>query len=258
MGRRWRLWGVALALVGVTTVALATPPRRPVRATTVTTARPTTPANYFYTVRNWHTPDPTATIQRDANSRPLMVIRGMTINEQITMQAASDRGGFSATDMTRVAHALREPTTGNEHPIDPRTLDVLYQILVHFNGQEIRVVSAYRTPKPGNSQGNHGRGRAIDFVVPGTTDADVGRFAREHGFVGVGVYPNAGFVHVDVRQHSYFWIDSSGPGAPSREKGILPDLAGRADTDARNRGEQPPPALLNDGGIPEADEEEDL
>jgi hypothetical protein len=136
-------------------------------------------------------------------------------------------------------------------------LDVVYQLQAHFGAHEVRVVSAYRTPKPGNSQGNHGRGRAIDFVLPGTTDTDVGRYAREHGFVGVGVYPNAGFVHVDVRQHSYFWIDTSGPGAPSREKGILTDLAARADDLAQQRGESPPPAILGDGGFAEPDDEED-
>ena len=31
------------------------------------------------------------------------------------------------------------------------------------------------------------------------------------GFVGVGVYPVSGFVHLDVRERSYFWVDTSGP-----------------------------------------------
>jgi uncharacterized protein YcbK (DUF882 family) len=233
-------------------------PRRPQqRATTNVVSHPTTPAGYFYTVRGWHTPDPNATIQRDASNRPLFVIHAMALNERVAFPAASPRGGFAPDAINQISHTVRESTTGNEHPIDPRTLDVLYQIQAHFNAQEIRVVSAYRTPKTGNSQGNHGRGRAIDFVVPGATDSDVGRFARDHGFVGVGVYPNAGFVHVDVRASSYFWIDSSGPGAPSRERGILLDVAMRADSQARARGETAPPPILANGVIP-ALEEEDL
>ena len=257
MGKARRIVAiVALGLLSSYGVEAQT--RRPVRATTNTVARPTTPANYFYAVRGWHTPDPARTILRDSNNRPLFVVHAMALDERITMQASTDHGVFATADVARASHTVRESTTGNEHPIDPRTLDVLYQIQVHFNAQEIRVLSAYRTPKVGNSQGNHGKGRAVDFVVPGATDSDVARYAREHGFVGVGVYPNAGFVHVDVRQRSYFWSDASGPGLPSRERGILTDVATRADAAARTRGEQPPPALLANGGIPEQDEEEDL
>src|SRR5262249_51109799 len=95
----------------------------------------------------------------------------------------------------------------------------------------------YRTPKAG-SRSNHGKGRAIDLIVPGTTDADVAKFAREIGFVGVGLYPTSQFVHVDVRPRSYFWVDHSGPGNRNREKGILGDLAIQSDKAALARGDK--------------------
>jgi hypothetical protein len=104
------------------------------------------------------------------------------------------------------------------------------------------VISGYRAPKPGKAS-NHGKGRAIDLVVPGTPDEDVAKFAREIGFVGVGIYPTSGFVHVDVRDRSYFWIDSSGPGKRNRERGILGDLAKRSDAAASARGERGTPPL---------------
>jgi hypothetical protein len=124
--------------------------------------------------------------------------------------------------------------------VEPQLLDMLYRIQRHFNAQEIRVMSAYRTPVPGNGQGNHGRGRACDFVVPGAQDQDVARFARELGFVGVGLYPIGSFLHVDVRPQSYFWIDRSGPGHTSRERGAFPEIAAASDAAARERGEAPP------------------
>ena len=65
----------------------------------------------------------------------------------------------------------------------------------------------------------NGRGRAADFVVPGAADHDVARFARGIGFVGVGTCPDGSFVHVDVRERSYFWIDRSGPGHRSGNGG---------------------------------------
>jgi hypothetical protein len=153
----------------------------------------------------------------------------------VELQAEKDSGSFSAHELDRAAHLLREPSSGNEHPIEPRVLDAVYRIQVHFDAQEIRIISGYRTPHGGGS--NHGKGRAIDVVVPGAADDDVAKFAREMGFMGVGIYPQSGFVHVDVRERSYFWVDSSGPGKRNRERGILGDVAARADAAALARGE---------------------
>jgi uncharacterized protein YcbK (DUF882 family) len=174
---------------------------------------------------------------RDAQGRPLLVLRSVNRSESVALTAATDRGGFSAYDLDRAAHVLRAGN-GDEHPMDPRTMNIVYRILAHFDAPELRIVSGYRTPKPG-SHSNHGKGRAIDFIVPGTPDADVAKFAREIGFVGVGIYPTSQFVHVDIRPRSYFWVDYSGPGKRNRERGILGDLAAWSDQQALRRGERP-------------------
>jgi hypothetical protein len=128
--------------------------------------------------------------------------------------------------------------SGDEHPIDPRTLALAYRIETHFEVPELRIVSGYRVPKPG-SRSNHGKGRALDLVVPGVADEEVARFVRDMGFVGVGVYPTSQFVHVDIRPQSYFWVDASGPHMRNREHGILGDLAARSDAAALARGQTP-------------------
>jgi hypothetical protein len=79
----------------------------------------------------------------------------------------------------------------------------------------------------------------MDIVVPGVPDEEVARFAREIGFVGVGVYPASQFVHVDIRPRSYFWVDYSGPHMKNREIGILGDLAAKSDATALQRGRAP-------------------
>lgn len=166
----------------------------------------------------------------------MLTLASLNTRDRVTLAASSDRGGFSAEDLDRAAHVLRDPRTGNEHPVDPRVLDLVYRVAVHFGAHEIRVISGYRTPRGGRAS-NHGKGRAIDLVVPGAKDEEVARFAREQGFVGVGVYPVSGFVHVDVRERSYFWVDSSGPGKRSRRRGVLADLASKSDARAVARGE---------------------
>jgi uncharacterized protein YcbK (DUF882 family) len=224
-------------------------------------------------VRSWHTPVADRTAPRDAAGRAKLVLAALNTQEHVELAALGPRGGWSPRDLDHAAHLLREPGSGNEHPIEPRILDVLWRIQTHFDAQEIRVISGYRTPAAaviGSRRGsNHGRGRAIDIIVPGASDQDVAKLARDMGFLGVGIYPTSGFVHVDVRDRSYFWVDTSGPGGKTRERGILADVATRADRDALSRGEKgfPVPIIGSDvdailGGTvlassPVPDEDED-
>lgn len=185
----------------------------------------------------WHTPKPNTTAPADDKGRPMLVLQALNHTDRIAIAAHGERGGFNAEDLDRAAHVLREPSSGNEHPVDPRVLDLVYRVQTHFNAHEVRIISGYRTPKK-NGTSNHGKGRAIDLVVPGVTDEEVAKFAREQGFVGVGVYPVSGFVHLDVRERSYFWVDTSGPGKRARTRGILADVASRSDAAALARGEK--------------------
>jgi uncharacterized protein YcbK (DUF882 family) len=230
-------------------------------------ARPT----YAAMVRAWHTPVPDRTVPADETGRAKLVLVALNTQERVELGALRATGGWDARELGRASHLLREPSSGNEHPVEPRVLDAVYRIQTHFSAQEIRVVSGYRTPNViASSRGsNHGRGRAIDLVVPGASDQDVAKFARDMGFMGVGIYPASGFVHVDVRERSYFWVDTSGPGGRNRERGILADIATHADHEASGRGERglSPPNIGSDvdallGGsapppAPALDEDED-
>lgn len=123
--------------------------------------------------------------------------------------------------------------------MDPGVLDLIYDIQLHFKANAIRVISGYRTPGVGGHS-NHGRGRAIDFIVPGTSDEDVAKYARARGHTGVGTYPSSGFVHVDVRPVSYYWVDNSGPGQKNCERATLGGEARANDTLATAAGRPPP------------------
>ncbi len=184
----------------------------------------------------WHSPS-TLPMRRDEHDRPMLALTNLNRGESLVVPPANAEGGFASVNLDRIAHLLRA-MSGDEHPIDPRTVALVYSIQTHFEVPEIRVVSGYRTPTPG-SHSNHGKGRAVDLIVPGIADEEVARFVREMGFVGVGIYPSSQFVHVDIRPRSYFWIDSSGPHANRRERGILADVAAESDAAALARGRAP-------------------
>jgi uncharacterized protein YcbK (DUF882 family) len=230
--------------LGVSAIAFAQPPARGKHAPSpppAPTVNPHSATAMAYLsgkqpLVGWHAPSARGAA-RDASGRPMLVLTTLNRGETLEVPSSNDDGGFSSGDLDRVAHELRA-ATGDEHPVDPRTLALVYRIQTHFAVPELRVVSGYRVPKPG-SHSNHGKGRAIDMVVPGIPDEEVARFARDIGFVGVGVYPTSQFVHVDIRPRSYFWVDFSGPRMKNRERGILGDLAAKSDAAAAARGQAP-------------------
>jgi LysM repeat protein len=105
---------------------------------------------------------------------------------------------------------------GGGHPALPeRLIRLLVEVSDTFGGRPIRLVSGYRT----NSyyqDSRHKQSAAIDFLVVGVPNAVVVDYLREFEDVGVGYYPNSSFVHMDVRNHSAYWVDYAGPGEPPR------------------------------------------
>jgi uncharacterized protein YcbK (DUF882 family) len=144
----------------------------------------------------------------------------------------------------------RDPRKIERAPIDRRVLKLLFKAAYHFGATEIEIVSGYR--KPGRRrEGLHGQGRAIDFKLQGVRAAELASYLRRLPRAGVGVYthPKTQYVHLDVREQSYHWLDASPPRRTWRERSLgriapshdhyepetdLPDavLSSRAELDA--------------------------
>jgi uncharacterized protein YcbK (DUF882 family) len=184
--------------------------------------------------RGWHTP-PSDEPALTPEGRTVLVLEILNTEERIELAPVRDDGGWTDADLERASHALRDPRNNQEKAIEPRVLDLAYRVQVHFQAKALRVVSCYRR---GGSK--HGKGRAIDIVVPGTRDDEVARFARGFGFAGVGIYPRSGFVHIDTRPRSFFWVDPSGPGQKGRIQQIYGKVGEESDARALERGEIPP------------------
>jgi Bacterial protein of unknown function (DUF882) len=159
-----------------------------------------------------------------------------------TLTPSTAGGGFdaAAVEIARQAFAWRNDDFQSQHAVSTRLLDLVYQTMRHFNATQVEIVSGFRD---GRSTSRHSHGRAIDFTIPGVTMTALAEHLRSLGFVGVGIYPRSGFVHLDVRATSYFWVDHSGAGRRGRVRQILAGVAQRADQAAIARGEAPDAAV---------------
>ena len=96
--------------------------------------------------------------------------------------------------------------------INQRLVDAL-QELRDLAGLPVRVTSGYRCSEHnraigGATRSQHLLGTAADIVVIGMTPAEMYRLAEDieafHNG-GIGVYPDKGFIHVDVRDGRARW-----------------------------------------------------
>lgn len=168
---------------------------------------------------------------------PPLVFRPPRARERLALAPDGDEGGWDAEDLALAQQALAS-RDGETHEVHPRLLELVYRAARHFRAPYVHVVSGYRT---GSATSRHSQGRALDFVLPGVSDRRLAAYLRPQGFVGVGIYPVSGFVHLDVRARSYFWSDSSGPGQRNRERPMLAAQTARYDAAARRRGIVPIP-----------------
>src|SRR5206468_3650582 len=109
------------------------------------------------------------------------------------------------------------------HPIQVRAIQLAFKAAYHFHAKEMVVISAYRPARRGTKRGPHALGAAIDFQLPGASARSIATYVRSFARAGVGIYthPKTQFVHVDARDESYHWVDSSPPGRALREQRLV-------------------------------------
>ncbi len=205
-------------------------------------------SNYRRLRNKWHYKAPLAerrAFQREA--MPPLILAPVGENARVVLQPSSEFGDFSNEEMIKAETAMAWQKDHSTHPVHPRLLNLVYQALRHFGVPFAWVISGFRA---NSDTSRHQQGRAIDMVLPGVSDRQLAHYLRTQGFVGVGLYPVSGFVHLDVRDKSFFWIDRSGPDQPSRVTPILKKQASIMDRQARKRGVIPPD--LGDSTLPSA------
>lgn len=134
--------------------------------------------------------------------------RGSVYDAKGRMLPAAERG---------VAQVLG--ATGSRPSPDKRLIRLLVQISDRFGGRPLRIVSGYRTTSYFEDS-RHKVSRAVDFSIPGVPNEALRDYLRTLPNVGVGYYPNSSFVHLDVRDHTAYWVDYSGPGEAPRRTAV--------------------------------------
>ena len=179
---------------------------------------------------------------------PTIELEHLTTHATYKLRPDSPRGGFSAAKLRALAQLLRCHHTGNRHSISERLIQILYATARHYHNAKLRIIAGYRAPQIARQKGNprspHKRGVACDFQVIGVTNEEVRDYLQKtYSKIGVGYYPHAGFIHVDVgRTRAAYWIDYSRPGERARYD--RDDRDGQAD-----RAEKPEPAAAQSAAV---------
>ncbi len=186
---------------------------------------------------------------------PIITLEHLSTHHSLELQP-SPGGSFSRRKMQEVSSFLRCHHTGKRHSMNERLVDILYKTARHYHNAKLFIVAGYRAPKIAKQKGNprspHKRGVAADFQVAGASIESVRDYLRStYHHIGVGFYPNSGFIHVDVgRQKDAFWIDYSGPGEKARygPPSLRRDRKRGAHVAESGRGEdQPETKAVSDG-----------
>jgi uncharacterized protein YcbK (DUF882 family) len=104
---------------------------------------------------------------------------------------------------------------GEQHVLEERLEQLVVKAAYHFHGARVLVVSGWR-----EHAGRHTSGEALDFKLEKVPAAQLAAYLRGLPRVGVGIYthPRTQYVHLDVREPSYHWIDGSPPGVTWKER----------------------------------------
>jgi pimeloyl-ACP methyl ester carboxylesterase len=188
-------------------------------------------------VRSWHAPWPAhagdQAVDLIANAAPVLSVHpvGKASTPYVLLPNGKD-GGFNEAQIAVASQAFGNWPGGPQ--VSARLLDLIYHAALHFKVFHVHLVSGIRNDRSGS---RHSHGLAADIVFPGVSDEELASYFRPQGFLGVGIYTIAGFVHVDIREKSYFWLDKSPPGRRTKVVPIRMEEARLADEAALQRGQ---------------------
>jgi uncharacterized protein YcbK (DUF882 family) len=149
---------------------------------------------------------PRAPVPADAVKR--ISLENLHTSEKLQV-AFARADGYVPDALTAIQVLLRDFRNNEQHAIDPKLMDYLYDVAEHIGVEPtFTVISGYRSPQTNemlherssgvSSHSLHMEGRAIDVRLAGIDCADLANRALELTRGGVGYYRQSNFVHLDT------------------------------------------------------------
>jgi hypothetical protein len=152
-----------------------------------------------------------------AEALPAVDVSSVQTRATTPLRLYTESGALDPSARTRFEDIAA--AEGPAHELAPRLEQLVFKAAYHFGGSRapahVIIVSGYR-----NRAGRHTSGEALDFKLVGVGAAQLAAFLRSLPRVGVGIYthPRTQYVHLDVRDTSYHWLDASPPGVSWKER----------------------------------------
>ena len=125
-------------------------------------------------------------------------------------------GWYIPEALAEIDHIFRDFRTGKVKTIKKELLDLLFNVRKKINVDEpFHIISGYRSPDSNAILRQHNKsvarnslhmyGKAVDIRVPGYSLKTLRREVMKLGKGGVGYYPRAKSIHVDIGDVRYWW-----------------------------------------------------
>jgi uncharacterized protein YcbK (DUF882 family) len=139
------------------------------------------------------------------------------LGDEVKANIYKEDGSFDDAVLASLDEAFRCKRTQEVRAMNSHLYEQLSRIQDHFGKKRIDIVSGFRFAERSSSR--HYHASAMDIRVEGVSTREIYAYAQtlDRGGMGIGIYPNGQFIHVDFRapgEPSYRWTDYSGGSAP--------------------------------------------
>jgi len=149
-------------------------------------------------------------------------LRAENLAEEIRINIYKEDGSINEASLAKLDELFRCRQTGEVRAVREELYEQLSRIYDHFGGKRVDLGSGFRFAERSSSR--HFHASAMDIRIQGVSIRDMYAYAEslDGGNMGIGLYPNSGFIHVDFRaqgEPSYRWTDRSGAGSSAKARG---------------------------------------
>jgi uncharacterized protein YcbK (DUF882 family) len=144
------------------------------------------------------------------------------LSEEVRVNIFREDGSYDEAALAKLDELFRCKRTNEVRAVNPKLYEQLSRIQDHFDKKRIDLVSGFRFAERNSSR--HFHASAMDIRIRDVTIKEMYAYAEslDPGGMGIGIYPNSGFIHVDLRapgDPSYRWTDLSGHSGGHKKKG---------------------------------------